>query len=161
MNCLRLRSTVCVRELARRARYIRARLATSAIAFSALAACADAVPQGSYGVNAIEIRGAEHMDEAAIAACLATHPRERFGFVVGGAPDPSCGQPPFNASRWPIELWTWPWTAWPLFNETAFERDRDRIERWYAARGYYDARVVNTQLRRDEEGRDRGAVQRA
>lgn len=94
------------------------------------------------------------MDEAAIAACLATHPRERFGFVLGGAADPRCGDPPFNASRMPVELWAWPWTNWPLFNETAFERDRDRIERWYAARGYYDARVVNSQLRRNEEDRE-------
>ena len=119
-----------------------------------VAACAGRIPRDSYGVAALEVRGAEHMDEAAIAACLATHPRERFGIVFGSAPDPRCGDPPFNASRYPIELWAWPWTEWPLFNETAFERDRDRIERWYAARGYYDARVVNTQLRRDEEERE-------
>ena len=119
-----------------------------------MAACADSIPKNSYGVAALEIRGAEHMDEAAIAACLATHPRERFGIVFGSAPDPHCGTPPFNASRYPVELWAWPWTEWPLFNETAFERDRDRIERWYAARGYYDARVVNTQLRRDDDERE-------
>ena len=94
------------------------------------------------------------MDEAAIAACLATHPRERFGFVLGGAVDPRCGDPPFNASRTPVELWPWPWTEWPLFNETAFERDQDRIERWYAARGYYDARVTDSHLLRDDEDRE-------
>jgi outer membrane protein assembly factor BamA len=119
-----------------------------------LAACAEAIPKNSYGVASLEIRGAEHMDEAAIAACLATHPRERFGIVFGSAADPRCGQPPFNASRYPIELWAWPWTEWPLFNETAFERDSDRIERWYAARGYYDALVVDTHVLRNEEDRE-------
>ena len=39
----------------------------------------------------------------------------------------------------PVELWAWPWTDWPLYDPSVFERDLARIERWYRARGYYDA----------------------
>ncbi|MFI5307818.1 MAG: autotransporter assembly complex family protein [Polyangiales bacterium] len=104
-------------------------------------------------MKSIEIRGAAHMDEAAIKNCLATHPRERFGFELFGTPVPDCGDPPFDGSRVPVELWAWPWSEWPLFNQTAFERDIDRIERFYVARGYYGAKVTSTQLSRDEDGR--------
>jgi translocation and assembly module TamA len=119
-----------------------------------LSACAASIPKDSYGVSSIGILGAEHVDDEAIKACLATYEREHFGFVLGGAPAPRCGVPPFDASRTPVELWTWPWTDWPVFNPTAFERDHDRIERWYQARGYYDARVVDSEVKRDEEDRE-------
>ncbi len=118
-----------------------------------LIGCAS-VPKGSYGVSSIEIRGTENMDPDAIKACLATHERERFGFVLGGAPVPQCGEPPFDAGRTHVDLWAWPWTEWPIFNQTAFARDVDRIERWYVARGYYGARVTDTNLKRDEAARE-------
>ena len=50
----------------------------------------------------------------------------------------------------PVHLWAWPWTDWPLFNQTAFERDQDRIERWYQARGYYDAQVTDADVVPDD-----------
>lgn len=105
-------------------------------------------------MSSIEIRGVEHHDEDALKACLATHPRERFGFILGGEQTPQCGVPPFDASRVPINLWAWPWTEWPLFNQTAYERDLDRIERWYAARGYYDARVTSAQVKKNDAERE-------
>lgn len=126
----------------------------SAVFIQALAGCAASIPKGSYGVSSVEIRGAEPLDEAAIKACLATHEREKFEIVLGSEPSPSCGVPPFDATRLPIEFWAWPWTDWPLFNETAFERDQERIERWFRARGYYDARVEGVTLLRDEEARE-------
>ena len=119
-----------------------------------LAACADDVPRGQYGVTRVDILGAQSFDEDAIAACLATYPRERFGFTLGGTAEPRCGEPPFDASRLPVKLWPWPWTEWPLFSDTAFARDRERVTRWYAARGYYDAKVVGTRLRRDDDERE-------
>lgn len=97
-------------------------------------------------MSSVRIDGAEHFDEESIKACLATHERERFGFVLGGAPTPQCGVPPFDATRMPVNLWAWPWTDWPLFNQTAFERDQDRIERWYQARGYYGAQITDADV---------------
>jgi outer membrane protein insertion porin family/translocation and assembly module TamA len=117
-------------------------------------ACADEVPKGSYGVASIALRGADHMDEEAVKACLATHPREHFGFVLFGGQAPQCGVPPFDATRVPVDLWVWPWTERPLWNETAFERDLDRVERWYAARGYYDAKVTDAFKQRDDDARE-------
>ena len=99
-------------------------------------------------MSSVRIDGAEHFDEESIKACLATHERERFGFVLGGAPTPQCGVPPFDATRMPVNLWAWPWTDWPLFNQTAFERDQDRIERWYQARGYYGAQITDADVAR-------------
>jgi len=127
---------------------------TAGVVAAVVAGCAASIPEGKYGVSSIEIRGTEHVEPDAIEVCLATHARERFGFVLGGAKNPQCGVPPFDASRYPLELWAWPWTDWPLFNQTAFERDQDRIERWFRARGYYDARVTSAQIERDEEARE-------
>jgi outer membrane protein assembly factor BamA len=99
------------------------------------------------------MHGTKHFDEEAIKACLATFPRARFGFTLGGAPNPECGAPPFDGSRVPVEFWAWPWTDWPIYNETAFERDLDRVERWYKARGYYDAHVTSAKLHKYDEDR--------
>ena len=119
----------------------------------ALAGCAASIPADSYGVSSLEIRGTKHFDEAAIKACLATYPREKFGFVLGSDQSPQCGVPPFDQSRVAVNLWAWPWTEWPIYNETAFDRDMDRIERWYVARGYYDARVTSAKLHKNETAR--------
>jgi len=110
----------------------------------ALTGCAASIPKDRYGVASVEIRGAQKLDDQALLACLATRKREHFGFTLGPGETPTCGQPPFDASRTPVDLWAWPWTEWPLLNDTAFERDLDRIERWYAARGYYHAQVTQT-----------------
>ena len=51
--------------------------------------------------------------------------------------------PPFDATRIPIELWVWPWTDWPYFDDAVFTRDLDRIERFYRARGFYAASIAD------------------
>ena len=116
-----------------------------------LIGCAGAIPKGRYGVDEFELPGADRIDDAAIKACLATHARERAGPVLGASEEPQCGVPPFDATRIPIDLWAWPWTDWPLYDDAIFTRDLDRIERFYRARGYYDATIAEVKQRKDEE----------
>lgn len=110
--------------------------------------CASTIPENRFGVRRLEIEGAEEMHEQAIRACLATRERARVGDPIGPAAE--CGEPPFDDGplRWP--LFSWPWTQWPLFDDSVFERDLRRIERWYRARGYYDARVTSVEYSPDE-----------
>lgn len=108
--------------------------------------CAASIPQGKQGVASLTIEGAEAMDGDAVRTCLATRERESFGFKLGGQGDPVCGEPPFDDDHIPVKLWTWPWTEWPLYDPAIFERDQERIERWYQARGYYDARVLDASV---------------
>src|SRR5687768_13346107 len=128
-------------------------MACMACIATALSSCATAIPKDRYGVESVEIRGAEKLDDQALLACLATRKREQFGFTLGPGETPTCGVPPFDASRTPVDLWPWPWTEWPLLNDSAFERDLDRIERWYAARGYYHAKVTQTSISKHPEDR--------
>jgi outer membrane protein assembly factor BamA len=118
-----------------------------------LAGCAASIPKDAYGVASVDIHDADHFDDDAIKACLATFPRERFGFVLGGGKSPECGTPPFDETRVPVHFWAWPWTDWPIYNDTAFERDLDRVERWYKARGYYDARVTSAKAHKFDDDR--------
>ncbi|MCB9615700.1 MAG: BamA/TamA family outer membrane protein [Sandaracinus sp.] len=107
-----------------------------------LGACAS-IPADRYGIARIELEGVEEMDERALRACLASEERDRFSIDFSGRGDPSCGTPPFEDSAdLRFRMWSWPWTDWPLYDRNVFERDLQRIERWYRARGYYDARVV-------------------
>jgi outer membrane translocation and assembly module TamA len=119
-----------------------------------LTGCAAAVPRGRYGVTSFDIEGTDQIDEAAIKACLATHERDRAGFTLGPSEDPQCGVPPFDETRIPLKLWAWPWTDRPLYDEAVFTRDIDRIERFYRARGYYDARVAGVQQEKHDEDRE-------
>lgn len=128
-------------------------MACVAFTATALSACATTIPKDRYGVESVEIRGAERLDDQALLACLATRKREQFGFTLGPGATPTCGQPPFDAARTPVDLWAWPWTEWPLLNDSAFERDLDRVERWYAARGYYHAKVTQTFINKHPEDR--------
>jgi hypothetical protein len=109
------------------------------------AGCAS-VPAGRQGVASIVWRGVDAMDERALEACLATRERARFTLDVSTNPNPACGVPEFDAPRVRAELWAWPWASWPLFDRNVFERDLMRVERWYRARGYYDARVVEARI---------------
>ena len=113
------------------------------IAFALLASGCASIPADRYGVARLELEGVEEMDARALQACLATTERDRLSIDFGGRGDPSCGAPPFeDVPDLRFRLWSWPWTDWPLYDRNVFERDLQRIERWYRARGFYDARVV-------------------
>ncbi|MBX3247895.1 MAG: BamA/TamA family outer membrane protein [Myxococcales bacterium] len=103
------------------------------------------IPEGRYGVARLRIEGTDAMSERALRACLATTERERAAIDFTGRGAPSCGDPPFRASPdLRLRLWSWPWTDWPTYDRNVFERDLQRVVRWYRARGFYDARVVAT-----------------
>ncbi|MCA9563135.1 MAG: BamA/TamA family outer membrane protein [Myxococcales bacterium] len=108
-----------------------------------LGACSG-VPVDRYGIDEVEIVGAEQLDDDALEACLATQPREAaITLNLGMSLPPSCGSPPFDSHVPRVRLWIWPWTEWNLFDLVVFERDLERVVRWYHARGYYDAEVVD------------------
>ena len=106
------------------------------------AGCAS-IPDGRYGVDRLELQGVERLDAFALRACLATKERPSLSIDLSRDPAPTCGEPPFDARRIHLPLWRWPWTDWPLYDPSVFERDLARIERWYRARGYYGARVLS------------------
>jgi outer membrane protein assembly factor BamA len=112
-----------------------------AVACCVVSGCAS-IPKHDAGVSKLDVTGMHQLDEAALKVCLATQARERAGLTLGVAGDAECGVPPFDATRVPVNLWTWPWTEWPLYDETVWNRDIARVARWYRARGYYDARVT-------------------
>lgn len=112
-----------------------------------LVACAS-IPKGQYGVRELALEGVDRFDEHALRACLVTHERDRFAIAAGSTTDLTCGTPPFRSSRLRLSLWSWPWSEWPAFDPGNFERDLKRVERWYRARGYYDARVVHRSANR-------------
>jgi translocation and assembly module TamA len=105
-----------------------------------LSACAS-VPRGQYGVRDVTIQGAQRLSGAAIERCLLTMERDSFGLVLGVS-SAGCRVPPFDRSPPQVSLWSWPWTEWPTLNQAVLEVDRQRIERFYRARGFYDARVL-------------------
>jgi hypothetical protein len=107
-----------------------------------LAGCAT-IPDGRYGVDRLELRGIKRLDAYALRACLATKQREWLSIDLSRDPAPSCGVPPFEARRIHLPLWRWPWSEWPLYDPSVFERDLARVERWYRARGFYGARVLD------------------
>jgi hypothetical protein len=113
-----------------------------AVAGVAMAACAT-IPKGRYGVDALELTGVDELDPYALRACLATQEREWLSIDLSKEPAPTCGEPPFDARRIHLRLWRWPWSEWPLYDPSVFERDLSRIERWYRARGYYGARILD------------------
>lgn len=100
---------------------------------------------GRYQVQRLELRGQEHLAERPVEACLITRERPRFALTLGLG-DPTCGEPPFDSQAPRLNLWRWWWTDWPAFNRAIFDEDRERILRWYRARGYYDARIVDVRF---------------
>lgn len=102
------------------------------------------IPKGQYGVKDIEWVGTQQMDDKAVESCLVTRERTAVNIMLGVSA-PSCGEPPFDTSAPTIDLWTLPWTDWPVFDPAIFDVERERIERWYRARGYYDAKVTGVQ----------------
>src|SRR5688572_6440827 len=99
------------------------------------------VEHGRYGVSSFEVQGTAEVDEAALEACLVTLERPYFELRLGVG-GPKCNEPPFHTSAPTLRLWRWPWTDWPTFNQAVFKQDHERILRWYRARGFYEARVV-------------------
>jgi outer membrane protein assembly factor BamA len=116
-------------------------VACVALLCAELLGCAT-IPKGQYGVKEIEWVGAKELDGEAAASCLVTRERQAVNLMLGISA-PTCGEPPFDSSPPTIDLWTLPWTDWPIFDPAIFEVERERIERWYAARGYYDAKVTD------------------
>ncbi len=128
-----------------RARVDPARLALAAVVIL-LGGCGGAIAPGRYGVASVDVEGLETLDDAALAACLGTRRIPTPGFDVGASSSPTCNEPPFDARRLRIDLWPWPWTEWPLFDETVFERDQQRVVRWLRARGHYEGRLVEASV---------------
>ena len=117
------------------------RWAASVVALCAFWTGCATIPKGQYGVKDIEWVGTKQLDGEAAQSCLVTRERSRVNIMLGLSA-PSCGDPPFDTSPPTIDLWTLPWTEWPIFDPAIFDVERERIERWYQARGFYDARVV-------------------
>jgi len=105
-----------------------------------------AIPDGRYGITDVEFEGVEELDSHSLAACLGTRERSQIAIDISIRGTPECGEPPFDGDHLELELVSYPWTTWPLFDENVFERDLERIERWYRARGFYDARVIATSV---------------
>ncbi|MCZ7684404.1 MAG: hypothetical protein M5U28_38805 [Sandaracinaceae bacterium] len=117
-----------------------------ACALAILVAGCASIPDTRYGVESVRFRGVRQLDQEALRACLGTRARPRFSIDFGLRGTPECGQPPFDSGHAIVDFWSWPWEEWPLFDESVFERDVERIERWYRARGFYDARVIATEV---------------
>ncbi len=104
------------------------------------------IPEDSYGVDRIRFRGMETLDPEALRACLATQERPRVTVSFGTSADPACGVPPFDGNRFSFDMWKKLRKGWPVYDSAVFDRDLQRIERWYHARGYYDSAVVATEF---------------
>ncbi len=104
------------------------------------------IPEDAYGIDRIRFTGMEQLDDEALRACLASQERDRVTIAFGTSPDRQCGVPPFDGKRLSFDLWKKLRKGWPTLDAAVFDRDIDRIERWYQARGYYDAAVVSTEF---------------
>lgn len=111
-----------------------------------LASGCKTIPEDAYGVDRLRFSGMEQLDPEALRACLATQERDRVTISFGTGADPQCGVPPFDGRRASFDLWKKLRKGWPTLDSAVFDRDLQRIERWYQARGYYDAAVVSTEF---------------
>jgi len=111
-----------------------------------LASGCKTIPEDAYGIDRIRFSGMEALDPDALRACLATREIDRVTVAFGTSPDRTCGVPPFNGKRVSFDLWKKLRKGWPTLDSAVFDRDLQRIERWYQARGYYDAAVVSTEF---------------
>lgn len=111
-----------------------------------LASGCKTIPEDAYGIDRIRFSGMEQLDEEALRACLASQERDRVAVSFGTSPDRECGVPPFDGNRVSFDLWKKLRKGWPTLDTAVFDRDIQRIERWYQARGYYDAAVVSTEF---------------
>lgn len=111
---------------------------------SLLFGCA-AREQGRYHIRHLDIRGQRDLKERPLTECLVSRERPSFGLTIGLS-TPSCGKPPFDEQAPRVNLWRWFWADWSAYNHAVVDQDLKRIERWYQARGYYDAKVVNVDV---------------
>ncbi|MFT3921571.1 MAG: BamA/TamA family outer membrane protein [Myxococcales bacterium] len=110
------------------------------------AACAS-VPKQRYGIEKVTISGTQQLVPEAILPCMVTREREKLELGLGALGQPQCGQPPFDKRRFSWRMFAWFWTTWPVYDEAVLRLDLKRVERWYQARGYYGARVLEVDLR--------------
>ena len=115
-----------------------------ACAIALSSACAS-IEKGRYGVQSVRIDGAKQLSGARVRTCLLTRERSSFGLTVGIL-TPNCDRPPFDESIASVALWRWPWTEWPIFNKAVLDKDAERVVRWYRARGFYQAKVVELRI---------------
>lgn len=111
-----------------------------------LASGCKTIPEDAYGIDRIRFSGMEELDQEALRACLASQERDRVTISFGTSADRQCGVPPFDGRRASFDLWKKLRKGWPTLDSAVFERDVQRIERWYQARGYYDAAVISTEF---------------
>ncbi|HVZ30848.1 MAG TPA: POTRA domain-containing protein, partial [Polyangiaceae bacterium] len=114
-------------------------------------ACAH-IERERYAVSRLKLDGMHELDAGPLRDCLLTRERGRFTLRLGPAV-PKCSEPPFTSSPPALQLWSWGWTEWPTFNRSVFERDQERILRWYRARGFYAARIEEVDFDPPEAGR--------
>jgi outer membrane protein insertion porin family/translocation and assembly module TamA len=128
----------CLRHFCRRARSSIARsgdlrsallsatpaIATPAIAKFALAAlaasalgCPAKLPAGATALDAVDVDGTSELESGDVEAAIASQPTSK-----------SLG----------IHLW---WVDYGLYERATLEKDLERIERYYRARGFYEAHV--------------------
>ena len=126
-----------------------------AIVCLALGGCAASVPQGSYGVTArrparrrsLRRRGDQGLPRHLPARAFRVRARRRPGAGVRYAAVRSHARP-----GQPLDL-----ALGGTRRATTRPRSiaiSDRIERWYVARGYYDAKVTSASLHKNEEDRE-------
>jgi outer membrane translocation and assembly module TamA len=106
------------------------------------ASCAE-LPARRYGLDDLRFEGVHEVDPEALRACLATVDREKLTLGLSALRSPTCGEPPFDKARASKRLFAWGWTDWPTYDEALLKLDLERITRWYRARGYYGARVLD------------------
>jgi outer membrane protein assembly factor BamA len=111
-----------------------------------LASGCKTIPEDAYGIDRIRFSGMEALDPEALRACLATREIDRVTISFGASLDRECRVPPFDGKRVSFDLWKKLRKGWPTLDSAVFDRDVQRIERWYQARGYYDAAVVSTEF---------------
>jgi outer membrane protein assembly factor BamA len=104
--------------------------------------CAE-LPKGRYGLDDLRFEGVHKVDPEALRVCLATVAREKLTLGLAALRSPKCGEPPFDKARAAKRLFAWGWSDWPVYDEAVLKLDLERLTRWYRARGYYGARVLD------------------
>jgi outer membrane protein assembly factor BamA len=118
------------------------------VALVLFCACAE-IPKQRYGVDRLKFTGMKELDTNAMRACIATEEREKITLGLGALIGGSCGEPPFDKTRWATRLFALPWTEWPVYDEAVLKLDLDRVERWYQARGFYGVRIIEVKFSPD------------